>query len=223
MGTGGVTGAEKNVKIVSSMKLDFQDKKLPAANVGTKIQDYDISSCVSNGAGEYRFTAEGLPEGLTISQSGVISGTPSEIYPEGSVKITVEDKLGNKTEEKLPFGGAVNSAVENGKASIIIAAAQGGEDTGEFTVSDELIKAAKEFAGIYTECSLTITAKSDTANITVNGQTLKDLDSKTDVTVKADGIELHLDNEQVSAITKNSSTKVITFRLSKLDRTALTA
>jgi uncharacterized repeat protein (TIGR02543 family) len=67
---------------------------IPFTTVGTSITHIDVSSGVSNGTQPYTFSAEGLPDGVTISSSGIISGTPTIPSMGGNVRITVTDNVG---------------------------------------------------------------------------------------------------------------------------------
>jgi hypothetical protein len=64
---------------------------LPQATVG---QPYSFVMSASGGSGSYAWAATGLPPGLTISPSGLISGTPTPIgifAAEFAVTFTVTD------------------------------------------------------------------------------------------------------------------------------------
>ena len=52
------------------------DYDIPASTVGTSIEDIDVSAGVSGGTPPYTFQSLDLPDGIEISDEGVISGTP---------------------------------------------------------------------------------------------------------------------------------------------------
>jgi formylglycine-generating enzyme required for sulfatase activity len=64
---------------------------IPAATVGVKIRDIDVSGGVGGGKPPYTFEATGLPAGMTVSAAGVISGTPLSAAAAGDATITVKD------------------------------------------------------------------------------------------------------------------------------------
>jgi len=65
--------------------------------------DYSYSATVAGdgGIGNYTFSASGLPDGLSISDSGAISGTPYDTVTDYDVDFTVEDFVGNSTTETV--------------------------------------------------------------------------------------------------------------------------
>ncbi len=64
---------------------------IPASVTGVAITNIDAATGVSGGTKPYTFSATGLPEGITISTAGMISGTPTTATAAGSAKIKVED------------------------------------------------------------------------------------------------------------------------------------
>ncbi|MCL2137424.1 MAG: autotransporter adhesin family protein, partial [Coriobacteriia bacterium] len=65
---------------------------IPASRVGQAIAPVALASGVTGGVTPYRFSATGLPAGLTINElTGVISGTPTAATAAGSAVITVTD------------------------------------------------------------------------------------------------------------------------------------
>jgi len=65
---------------------------IPESTTGVPITPIDVSSGAYSGTPPYRFTAQYLPPGLTISTNGVISGTPTGSYPAGTAFIYVHDQ-----------------------------------------------------------------------------------------------------------------------------------
>ena len=90
-------GSEENqliVRVTNSLLLSFTCAvvcDIPASTVGTAITPRDVSSFALGGATPYTFTATGLPDGLSISAAGVISGTPTAEAAAGTATITVRD------------------------------------------------------------------------------------------------------------------------------------
>ncbi|ABO51593.1 Ig family protein [Desulforamulus reducens MI-1] len=76
---------------------------------GTKGQPYSYSFVVSGGATPYSFaiTAGKLPDGLTLSNNGVITGTPTSTG-EYNFSVTVTDKLNTKATQS--FSLTINQA-----------------------------------------------------------------------------------------------------------------
>lgn len=81
-GNGCLTASEETSDFLTSLDKAWQDgcplmidtTALPDARVG---EAYDFRLRASGGTREYEWSAMGLPEGLSIDQDGVISGTPS--------------------------------------------------------------------------------------------------------------------------------------------------
>ncbi|MCL1810698.1 MAG: hypothetical protein FWG41_00530 [Methanomassiliicoccaceae archaeon] len=99
---------------------------IPASAAGTAIANIDLSQGVSGGTAPYTFTATGLPEGVTISAAGVISGTPSAESAAGTITVTVTDSASNSQTFTVGYG-AVSAPAEGegsgGGSSLWIAGA----------------------------------------------------------------------------------------------------
>jgi hypothetical protein len=81
------------LKIVDN-SLHFTDGAaydIPASTVGTAIANINAALGVSGGTVPYTFSATGLPEGISISADGIISGTPTAESPAGTAELTVTD------------------------------------------------------------------------------------------------------------------------------------
>ncbi len=90
--------------------LTFTDSDaydIPSATVGTTIKSIDVAKEVSGGQPPYRFMAEGLPQGLSISEKGVIRGTLSAVSGEGEVRITVTDAANNSRTISITKGAII--------------------------------------------------------------------------------------------------------------------
>ena len=64
---------------------------IPASTIGTAITNIDVAPGAAGGVGTRTFSATDLPDGITISAAGVISGTPTTAGAAGSATITVTD------------------------------------------------------------------------------------------------------------------------------------
>ena len=81
-----------NLTITMDLRFTGRDSfNIPDAQVGRQILPIDVSSGVSGGTKPYTFTASGLPDGLSISAAGVISGAPSRAAAAGTATIRVAD------------------------------------------------------------------------------------------------------------------------------------
>ncbi|MCL2872653.1 MAG: hypothetical protein FWF41_06730, partial [Betaproteobacteria bacterium] len=80
---------------------------IPASTVGTPITDIDVSGGVSGGAQPYTFSATGLPDGISISTTGVISGTPTTATPcatSCTATLTVTDDVNATASITINYG-----------------------------------------------------------------------------------------------------------------------
>lgn len=71
--------------------LECQD--LPSGVVNRPYM-FDLNTLVSGGAAPYTWSAMGLPDGLTLSEDGIISGTPTVAGDFDMLVITVTDSAG---------------------------------------------------------------------------------------------------------------------------------
>jgi len=69
------------------------DYDIPASTAGTAITPINVSGYAFGGTPPYTFTATGLPDGITISEAGVISGTPTTASAAVQATITVTDAV----------------------------------------------------------------------------------------------------------------------------------
>ena len=102
----------------SSTELTFTDSTvndIPASTVGTAIADIDVAPDVSGGTTPYKFSAKGLPEGITISETGVISGTPTMVTIAGTAIITVTDSATPPAEKSITIAYGAISDDSSGK------------------------------------------------------------------------------------------------------------
>ena len=87
---------------------------IPASVVGTAITPIDVSGGVSGGTlngGTYRFYATGLPAGISISQAGTISGTPTLPATAGTATIHVYDDLNVTQSITINYGAITEPLV----------------------------------------------------------------------------------------------------------------
>ncbi|WP_400260580.1 leucine-rich repeat protein [Candidatus Methanomassiliicoccus intestinalis] len=94
--------------------IDYPSYDLPATIVGKTIAPLDLSRSVYGGVGPYKFSATNLPTGITISESGIISGTPTTASAAGTATIKVTDALNCTKQITINFGAIyqvnINSA-----------------------------------------------------------------------------------------------------------------
>ena len=93
---------------------------IPASIAGTAITTLNVSGGASGGTKPYTFTATGLPDGLTMSTAGVISGTPAKAAAAGSATITVKDNSSPQQSKNLTitFGEIVTPLAFTGTYAI---------------------------------------------------------------------------------------------------------
>jgi formylglycine-generating enzyme required for sulfatase activity len=94
---------------VASPLLSFIDNPgydIPASTVGIAIPDINVAPGASGGTPPYIFTiTEGsLPAGLTLSETGTISGTPTTVTSSGTVTITVTDSVSATDSISVAYG-----------------------------------------------------------------------------------------------------------------------
>ena len=83
---------------------------IPASTVGTAMAAIDVSGGVSGGEAPYTFAATGLPDGISISAAGVISGMPTTAGAAGTATITVTDDAGESRSITVAYG-VISAAV----------------------------------------------------------------------------------------------------------------
>ncbi len=82
-----------------SQDLAISTSSLPSATVGA---DYAVTLVASGGTGQNAWSATGLPDGLVLSASGVISGAPAfATSSSASVDVTVTDSSGASASASL--------------------------------------------------------------------------------------------------------------------------
>jgi putative cell wall-binding protein len=97
--------------VISPAVLTFTDNAsydIPASTRNTAIANINVATGVSGGSTPYTFSATGLPAGLSISTSGIISGTPTTASVAGSARITVRDNLGVTAWIDIAYGAVSN-------------------------------------------------------------------------------------------------------------------
>ncbi|WP_400206948.1 leucine-rich repeat protein [Candidatus Methanomassiliicoccus intestinalis] len=97
-----------------SLIEDYLSYDLPATIVGKTIAPLDLSRSVYGGIWPYKFSATNLPTGITISESGIISGTPTTASAARTATIKVTDALNCTKQITINFGAIyqvnINSA-----------------------------------------------------------------------------------------------------------------
>ncbi len=79
--------ASKTLELVIAEGLSVATESLPMGAVGVP---YSVQCFVTGGNAPYHWSASDLPEGLSISEDGIVSGTPTTagVY---NPTVTVED------------------------------------------------------------------------------------------------------------------------------------
>ena len=105
-----VGGAGKTVTFASTLKhVSEHPAKIPTSRTKNDISTINIAAGVTGGLKPYKFTAEGLPNGIKIdSQNGIIYGQSALPIPAGVAKITATDALGHSILIDVPYGYFVN-------------------------------------------------------------------------------------------------------------------
>ncbi|NUQ35921.1 MAG: putative Ig domain-containing protein, partial [Planctomycetaceae bacterium] len=89
----------KHTKTLSLEILEITTTELPDAQVG---QDYSVTFAGNGGTKPYTWSATGLPAGLTLDSSGIVSGKPSANIDEAAeVIVTMEDASAREAEVTL--------------------------------------------------------------------------------------------------------------------------
>ncbi|MFA7216026.1 MAG: InlB B-repeat-containing protein, partial [Bacillota bacterium] len=102
--------AEFTASMVPLAFTDSADYDIPASTVGTSIEDIDVSAGVSGGTPPYTFQSLDLPDGIEISDEGVISGTPAVADADGgTATITVTDSADSAAAESITINYGVIS------------------------------------------------------------------------------------------------------------------
>ncbi|MHB8342873.1 MAG: putative Ig domain-containing protein [Ferrimicrobium sp.] len=89
----GGASSTTSLTLVINPPLSITTTSLPSA---TSNQAYSTTLSATGGAGSYNWSATGLPSGLSMSTSGVISGTPGNANT-ASVVVTVSDSSAQST------------------------------------------------------------------------------------------------------------------------------
>lgn len=159
---------EENVTIKANYfdYLIFTDNDsydIPWNTVGTAIKPVDVSAAVSGGTAPYHYSLVNAPDWLTISSSGVISGTSTAVSEYREVKIIVTDS--GTTEQSsfitIKLGGMIAEEP-----------ALNSDGYYEITNADELFW----FAGHV-----------NLGNTTSNAKLMNDIDLNPGITLNADG------------------------------------
>jgi hypothetical protein len=92
---------------------------IPASTVGVAITPANVASEIGGGIPNYKYELKApntLPKGLELSEdSGIVSGTPTEVTPAGSVTVVISDSgdesqsLFQSTEIIVPYGAVTKA------------------------------------------------------------------------------------------------------------------
>lgn len=83
---------------------DSIDYDIPASQLGKEIAPIDVSAGAQGGTAPYSFDADGLPAGISISEAGIISGTPAQVQSSGEAAIIVHDSAGQSASITIAYG-----------------------------------------------------------------------------------------------------------------------
>jgi len=112
--------------------------------LGLPIDEFDLAA--TGGAPPYAWTATGLPDGVTVSPEGAVSGTPTE---EGSFTVTATVTDGEDAADEVEFTITVNPAL----APIPIAEIQGdgavSDLVGDPVITEGVVTAAYPSGGFF--------------------------------------------------------------------------
>ncbi|MCL2045160.1 MAG: putative Ig domain-containing protein [Oscillospiraceae bacterium] len=91
-----------------------QAYNIPSSVVGSPISSISVAGGVVGGVPPYTFaenpsSVNRFPEGITISQFGIISGTPTAVTPPGSARIRVTDSTGAAINFFIGFGNVISN------------------------------------------------------------------------------------------------------------------
>jgi large repetitive protein len=107
--------AEATFTITVAPAVHITTTSLPAGVVGTSYPETDLAAADGNST-SYTWSSTNLPAGLSLSQAGKLTGTPTESGVHDSVKITVTDADGKTAE--ATFSISVAPAVHITTASL---------------------------------------------------------------------------------------------------------
>ncbi len=82
----------------------FSSVSIPFSRVGTAIKSLDISEYVLGGKKPYVFSKHSGPDWISVSESGVITGTPTAAGTNAVLMIKVTDAKGGKIIDEIPVG-----------------------------------------------------------------------------------------------------------------------
>lgn len=84
--------------------IDSPNYDITNSKVGSSITTIDISTGITGGKLPYSFTTVGLPTWLSISDIGLLSGTPTEVALEGTATIIATDAQGHSQSITIAYG-----------------------------------------------------------------------------------------------------------------------
>lgn len=85
---------------------------IPKADIGKPIAPIDVTDGVSGGKPGYTFSAEGLPDGFSISADGVITGSYPHPTKPGTATVKVTDSTGAWKSIEIAYGGTEPIAID---------------------------------------------------------------------------------------------------------------
>lgn len=84
----------KLMALITPVAVTISTTTLPNGKVSTA---YNQTVAATGGKGTLKFSATGLPAGLSISSGGVITGSPTTAGANPNVKVTAADDFSNST------------------------------------------------------------------------------------------------------------------------------
>lgn len=96
-----IVSASRTVKVKAATSLPLRID-VPALHAGGVGAVYSAGLAAFGGTPGYRWSATGLPKGLSLAASGAVTGTPTRAGTY-TVKATVKDSAGHKATAKLPL------------------------------------------------------------------------------------------------------------------------
>lgn len=137
----------KTLTMLALLPLEIETSTLPQGSADEMYEPTTLTA--SGGFGDLKWSATGLPAGMTLSSTGELSGTPS-VSGAFDVVVTVTDGAGRSTKRTISFGigvtaplevtASVGSAVEGAPFEAVLQAT-GGLEPYSWTVSSGALPA----------------------------------------------------------------------------------
>jgi len=139
---------------------------LPPSTIGAPITQVNVAGGVTGGTRPYQFTATGLPIGITLDHTGILTGAPTAASPAGTATITVTDASSNRQSITISYGTITVSAASAHMTVTATSVTVGGTIDATVTVTDT----NGNPVGAGTQVTFTVSGQ---ATMTVPGNTSK--------------------------------------------------